>query len=445
MKRYRKLTTNVLGLLALCLTLPACEIDDVPDPNNSTIEDIRENTTVGQLNNLVVGAESGMRNSLGTYYDAVSVIGREVYRFSASDPRFTTDLLGSGSNVLNNNTFYITNPWSSRYRVVKNLNVLLDILSDNSMVSAGKITEAQRQGYLGFAKTIKAHQLLLNLTMTYDNGIRIDVNDPDNLGPVVGREEALAAITALLDEAKGHLEQAGDSFLFPLSSGFAGFNTPETFLQFNRALAARVSVYRENWTEALENLEASFFDLNGEFDRGVYYIFGTGAGDQLNPLYYPQNAAGEVRVAQPTFISDATPGDDRLSKVSQRAQAATQRGLSGAYDVWVYKSNTAPAPIIRNEELILIYAEANIQTGDLEEAVNALNIIRTRHGLQPYGGPVTQAALIDEMLYQRRYSLFFEGHRWIDVRRYDRLDELPVDREGDDVWERFPIPFAENI
>ncbi|ARS36262.1 RagB/SusD family nutrient uptake outer membrane protein [Pontibacter actiniarum] len=445
MKKYSKIATYTLAMLVLCLALPACEIDDIPDPNNTTIEDIRENTTVGQLNNLVVGAESGMRNALGTYYDAVSVIGREIYRFSASDPRFTTDLLGSGSNVLNNNTFYITNPWSGRYRVIKNLNVLIDILSDNTMVAAGKLTEEQRQGYLGYAKTIKAHQLLLNLTMTYTNGIRVDVDDPDNLGPVLGRDEALAAIAGLLDEAAGHLEQAGDSFLFPLSSGFAGFDTPDTFLQFNRALAARVSVYRGNWEEALTNLEASFFDLNGDFDTGVYYVFGTGAGDQLNPLFYPQNAAGEVRVAHPTFITDATPGDDRLSKVSERARAATQRGLSGDYDVFVYKNNTAPVPIIRNEELILIYAEANIQTGDLEEAARALDIIRTRHGLEPYAGPVTEEALIDELLYQRRYSLFFEGHRWIDVRRYDRLDELPIDREEDDVWELFPIPFAENV
>lgn len=199
MKKYSKIATYTLAMLVLCLALPACEIDDIPDPNNTTIEDIRENTTVGQLNNLVVGAESGMRNALGTYYDAVSVIGREIYRFSASDPRFTTDLLGSGSNVLNNNTFYITNPWSGRYRVIKNLNVLIDILSDNTMVAAGKLTEEQRQGYLGYAKTIKAHQLLLNLTMTYTNGIRVDVDDPDNLGPVLGRDEALAAIAGLLD------------------------------------------------------------------------------------------------------------------------------------------------------------------------------------------------------------------------------------------------------
>jgi len=445
MKNYSKLIRNTLCLLALCTILPACEVEEIPDPNNATLEDIRENPTVGKLNNLVVGAESGMRNSLGTYYDAVSVVGREIYRFSSADPRFTSDLLGEGDNVLNNNTFYITNPWSSRYRVVKNLNVLLDLMENGNLVSQGLITEPQRQGYLGFAKTIKAHQLLLNLTMTHEGGIRIDVADPDNLGPIVGRAEALTAIAGLLDEASVHLQQAGDEFLFPLSSGFAGFSTPLTFLEFNRALAARVAIYRERWQEALDNLQNSFFNLEGDLSRGVYYVFGTGAGDQLSTLFYPQNAGGELRVAHPSFVADATAGDDRLAKVSLRESPDTQSDLTGAYDVWVYRSNTAPVPIIRNEELILIYAEANIQTGDLDEAVRALNIIRTRHGLQPYTGPVTQAALIDEMLYQRRYSLFFEGHRWIDLRRYNRLDQLPIDRPGDDVWTSFPVPFAENL
>lgn len=93
MKNYSKLIRNTLCLLALCTILPACEVEEIPDPNNATLEDIRENPTVGKLNNLVVGAESGMRNSLGTYYDAVSVVGREIYRFSSADPRFTSDLL----------------------------------------------------------------------------------------------------------------------------------------------------------------------------------------------------------------------------------------------------------------------------------------------------------------------------------------------------------------
>lgn len=444
MRKYNRTIRNLVCLLALSFALPACEIDDIPDPNSATLEDIMNQPTVGKLNNLVVGSESAMRNNLGNYYDAVSVIGREIYRLSGSDPRFTTDLLGFQESRLDPNVFYITNPWSARYSVIKNLNVLIEVLEKSDLVSSGKLTEAQRNGYLGFAKTIQAHQLLLNLNMTHENGIRIDVKDPDNLGPVVGRAQSLTTIAGLLNEADGHLRNAGETFLFPLSSGYNGFNTPATFLEFNRGLAARIAVYRENWNEALSYLDDSFLDLAGNLNTGVYHVFGTGSGDQLNPVFFPQNAGGEVRLAHPSYITGTVASDDRLQKVSRRTSAGSQNGLSSEYDVFVYKTNTAPVPVIRNEELILIYAEASIQNGALPQAVTALNRIRISHGLTAYTGPVTRPALIDEMLYQRRYSLYFEGHRWIDMRRYNRLNQLPIDRPADDVWTQFPIPFSEG-
>jgi len=104
----------------------------------------------------------------------------------------------------------------------------------------------------------------------------------------------------------------------------------------------------------------------------------------------------------------------------------------------------SPIPVIRNEELILIYAEANIQLNNLNEGLKAINVIRNGHGLADYSGAVTQPALITEMLKQRRYSLFFEGHRWIDLRRYNLLNTLPLDRQGDDVWTEFPLPVTEQ-
>lgn len=429
----------VLVLLATGLVLQGCEVDNIPDPNNPTVESVLNNATVDDLNNLVVGTEAGMRTFLGTYYDNMGVIGREHYRFSSADPRFTADLLGKGSSVLDNNTFYTTNPWAGRYRVVKNANILIASVFNTTL-----ITEEQRQGYLGFAKTIKAHQLLMNLTMMWEPGIRIDVDDPDNLGPFVERGAALDSIALLLDEGAAHITAAGATFPFALSQGFTGFNDPAGFLQFNRALAARVAVYREEFGEALTYLEDSFLELNTNFSKGVYYVFSSSSGDVLNPVFVAPNSSGEIRIAHPSFIADIAPNDDRRSKVLERDEAASLDGLTGRYDVALYKTNTDPIPIIRNEELILIYAEANIRTGNTLEAVRALNIIRQGHGLGPYIGPLTEAALIDEMLEQRRFSLYFEGHRWVDMRRYGRLDELPIDRTDDNVWTTFPKPFIEE-
>jgi len=433
MKKY--IIINMLLFMMIGFTFSSCE-KDYGNLNSPTAGDFLDNANKDQLNNLVSGAESAMRIDLGLYLDDISVIGREIYRFSNSDPRYYTDLLGANDAVLQNTGFYIVNVWASSYRVVKNCNLLIDAANNSTL-----ITDAERKGYSGFAKTIKAYQLLLTLNLTNANGIRVDVSDPDNLGPIVNYDEGLAAIAALLDEGKTDLDAA--QIAFPLSSGFAGFSDAAGLSSVNRALAARVAVYRKQWGPALTALAASFFNLNRSFNLGVYHVFGTGSGDQLSTAFYPQNSAGEVRGAHPAYATDIEANDNRINKATLRDAPYSQVGLTSDRDVWVYTSSTAPVSIIRNEELILIYAEANIQTNNLTAAVTAINKIRNGHELPDYGGAVTHDALIDEMLEQRRYSLFFEGHRWLDLRRYDRLNTLPIDRPDDDVWSSFPLPSTE--
>ena len=421
-------------LALLAFTLNSCE-KDYGNLNNPTVESFLANASQSQLNNLVSGTESGMRNNISFYLDDAGTLGREGYRFSGSEPRYVTDLLGFNSGTLSNSNFYITTPWASRYRVVKNCNVLIQAATNSSL-----ITDAQKKAYTGFAKTIKAYQLLLNLNLTYSNGIRVEVDNPDNLGPVLGYDASLTAIAALLDQGKTDL--TGSTVSFPLA-GFTGLSDAAGLVKVNRALAARVAVYRKDWPAALTALGESFINAAGDLNAGVYHVFGTGSGDQLNPMFIPQNTNGETRVAHPSYAGDIEPGDDRISKATLRNSTASLSNLSSDRDVWVYTSSTAPVPLIRNEELILLYAEASIHS-NLLDARDLLNLIRSRHGLGNYSGPATEAGLTTELLKQRRYSLYYEGHRWVDLRRYDRLSELPIDRTGDDVWEEFPLPLTEQ-
>lgn len=434
MKSYIYFKVIVLAVLSVCMS--SCK-KDYGNLNSPTAEEFSNNATKAQLDNLVNGTESAMRINLGLYLDDVGVIGREMYRFSTGDPRYTTDLLGASEAMLDNTGFYLTNTWASQYRVVKNCNLLID-----AATASGFISDAEKKGYTGFAKTIKAYELLLNLNLTNDNGIRVDVANPDQLGGFLNYQESLAAILDILDD--GNNDLAGAQVSFPLSSGFAGFNDAAGLKKVNRAIAARVDVYLKDWTAALTALDESFFDLQGDFHSGVFHVFGTGSGDQLNPAFFPQNQAGDVRLAHSSYAADIEANDDRINKATLRDAVASYQGLSSDRDVWVYTSSTAPVPIIRNEELILIYAEANIQSDNLVEGEKAINVIRNGHNLPDYSGSATKAALITEMLNQRRYSLFYEGHRWADLRRYDRLSELPVDRPNDDVWSEFPLPVTEQ-
>jgi hypothetical protein len=431
----KKIIINSLLFISAGNLFISCQ-KDYGNLNSPTVQSFTSNSSISDLNNLVTGSESGMRTNMGLYLDDVGSIGRENYRFSASEPRYVTDLLGADNSVLSNSNFYITNTWAARYRVVKNCNILIQAARNSTLISP-----EEKAGYIGFAQTIIAYQLLLNLNLTDSNGIRLDVSNPEALGPIVTIGPALAGIQNYLDSGKTALSSGTVSF--PLSNGFAGFSDAAGLIQFNRALSARVQVYMSNWNAALTALSESFYGLNKPLDLGVYDVFGSGSGDQLNPAFIPQLQTGEVRVANPSFAADILPGDDRISKATLRPVASLDN-LSSDRDVWVYTFSTDRMSIVRNEELILIYAEANIQLNNFTEALTALNLIRSKHNLPNYSGTVDQSSLINEMLYERRYSLYMEGHRWIDVRRYNQLNTLPLDRPADNVWSEFPLPVSEQ-
>lgn len=424
--------------IALMLAVTSCEIQDIEDPNGPSRSKLEANATIGELNNLVSGTESLMRTEIGFYYDVTGIIGREYYFFTDADPRYTGEILGKGEAVLDRAGFYGTRPYAGRYAVILNANILITAIGTTTAV----LTQEQKNGYLGFAKTAQAYSYLLALNLQYENGIRIDVADDENLGPFVSYSEALTEISNLLDEANTLLAASGPEFRFNLSSGFAGFSSPGSFSLFNRAIKARVEIYRGNKEAALTALDDSFMNFAIDLNRGPAHYYSTAGNDITNPIYRKPNQA-EALVVHPSFATGIQPGDDRVTTKTLARDDAASDGLSGNRDVALYQSLISPIPIIRNEELILLYAEANIGD-DNAEAVNALNVIRNAHNLPDYTGATTDAALVDELLYNRRYSLFGEGHRWIDVRRYNRLNTLPIDRAGDDVWVQFPRPIGED-
>lgn len=451
---YRILIVPVLLVAFSFIGCNVFNIEDRPDPNNSELGAVIQNPTRAEINTLVTGTESSLRTDLRIYHINLGMIGREMYRFLAAEPRNTQDLLGGGSSALDAGAFYTSRPWAAFYTTIRNANILIQ--SANS-VEGGILSEAEKAGVAGFGNTLKAYQYLMALNMQNENGIRLqNPTNPEEVGPLLSKQEAFNEIISLLDDAASSLSNAGDEFSFPLSEGFDGFNTPSTFLQFNRALRARVAVYTEDYQGALNFLDDSFIDAGNDLRNGVYHVYSTGSNDITNPVFgNPQAGAGDSWVVHPSFVEDAEDGDNRVvgNKAILRVDdegdpnPATLDGLTSSYGLFVYKTQTAPFPIIRNAELLLIRAEANINssTPNFAAAVNDLNIIRDEAGLPPYTGPLTQGALNDEMLKQRRYELFFEGHRWIDMRRFDRLAELPLDREGDNVWVSFPLPESENI
>jgi len=428
-----------LLLILLVIGVTSCTFEEQFDPDNPSIEGF-ENASKNQLNNLVVGVESTIRNSLAIQTTASGTMARELYLFDA-DPRNTTNLLGGGGSTLENGDFYATAPWGGRYRAIANANLLINSANKTSLV-----TDQERAGYVGFAQTIIAYELI-EVLKSYGKA-RVDVADPVNLGPVLDFSAAITEVSAILDSGLSNINQAGPEFVFSLA-GFSGFDTPATFAQFNRAVAATAALYAGDKAGALTALSSSHFNLTGDITVGPKHVYSQSSGDTTNGVYkVPSTAAtpnnGDQIIVHNSFIADAEAGDTRVTaKTAVRPDPSVQDMLTGTHETSLYATNTSSIDMLRNEELILVYAEANIGT-NAAQAVAALDRIRTEAGLPAYTGATDDASLVTEMLNQRRYSLWCENHRMFDLRRYNLNSTLPIDRAGDQIFDVFPIPFAEN-
>lgn len=455
--RNMKKTTKMVLALCATLGLGGCDLT-VPDLNRPSVESLEENPTrsgiISAATGLLIGHRTGTATQNG-YVSMVGVLGRESYVLDTADPRYISEML-AGNGLDPGSPAFGGNFWVNPYANIRNANTLLNALGNVSGVS-----DAEKAAIRGYAKTIQALDFLVVINTRDTNGVPIDVNRKlgDPLAPIETKETALAYVAKLLDEARTDLEAGGTTFPFPLSSGFDGFDKPSTFLRFNRAVKARVDVYRKDWNQALTDLQASFIDDTKSLDLGVFHAFGTGSGDAQNQLNDPDIfvhprvvADAEHQVDDPatTDVDESTKLDDRvLRKVKDAAEERQWQDVSSKYVFAHYPSATSPLPIIRNEELILLRAEAHIGLGtnaDYQAAMADLNLIRERSGkLVRIDETLAGDAIVKELLNQRRYSLLFEGgHRWIDMRRYDKLNELPLDATGHRVHERFPLPIAET-
>ncbi len=454
MKRF---VYPVCFIALMTVTLAACDFFDpgtVTDPNSPSTDAVRSGASQSELQNLVTGLEARHRTAPPNVTELYGSFGREVYATFASDPRFVTNWLGQNDVTPDAEFFADGSAFDTPYAAIRQGNFLIEAVSNTNAVD-----EQERNGYIGFAQTIQAYQYLIALNGQWrgpdrspPGSIRIDVVDPLNPGPFLSYDDALAEIRGLLDEANTQLGNAGSEFAFTLSGGFAGFDTPATMQELNRAIAARAAIYADDWTGALDALDASFLSLEpGEasMNEGAYHVFGA-PPDQFNPLFYPRNAnTNQILMVHPSMIDDALPGDLRVeNKFFERDEPITNGDLPGVelfYQDNRYETNESPIPFMRNEELILVYAEAQTQTGNFSEAIDAIDIIRETWELDTYDGASSETALIDEILFQRRYSLWAEGgHRWIDARRYDRLDEIPTELDGGQVFEKLARPLSER-
>jgi hypothetical protein len=92
--------------------------------------------------------------------------------------------------------------------------------------------------------------------------------------------------------------------------------------------------------------------------------------------------------------------------------------------------------IMRYAEVLLLYAEACLQSGDNGQGAWAVNQIRQRAGLAPLAN-----VTMNDLKKEKSYELWLEGSRWLDLVRWGDTDR--VKNAGQNVPKLFDKLFRE--
>jgi hypothetical protein len=431
-----------------------CSDPLIPDYNNPQLPAVIPSKD--QLQNQVTGLVAGDREQHAFFILVQETMGRDVYRIDGADPRFIQMPLGQFSP----GAFLVDFTWNSTYRTIKGAIQLASGVEGSPVFTAQEKAASQ-----GFARTMQGLEYLKAIETRDSLGIPIE-KASGSLEPITCKPAVLAYISALLDSAATNLAAGGSTFPFTLPSGFAGFTTPATFLQFNRALAAKIHIYRgfaayktagnpinaAELNAAITALDASFYSPTpANFRIGPYHTYSTASGDLQNGNY-----DRSVVRANPKVLAEAEANDRRLSKIQQdpsfqKALPATPPNPPAASSDIIFLNITSPLtplPIIIDEQLVLMRAMALWGLNRDAEALVLINLVRQNSGGLPpktLGSYPTRRDILRDILRQKRYSLLFEsGDRAVDYRMFGLWTELgkelqpPVD--GPQV---IPFPSAE--
>jgi hypothetical protein len=430
------------------VTLAGCSLD-LTNPNNPTSEGAKANPRIAS-GRFINGVLATYRVNRTDQIRALGSFGRETYYMFITDGRFIT---GPLRDWRQNNAFDAGTQWAGRYGNYRNAYQAIKFIDSipTSPIPGQPLTlrAEEKAGARGVLKTFIALDMLHVIEARGPIGAVVDISDdPTEVFPLVSEDSVYKWIEAKLDEADAEL--AADTlavFHFPVYAGFSSGITPSAatpagFRQFNRAIKARAQVEHATagcgvtcYTNALTALTGTWIaaPTAANLGGGTYSVYSTAAGDFSNNAANTGSLGGDLFVHPGIDGIPAVASDARYTRKLATATCGTsdprsEAGVSATHRPCTYATTTTPIPIVRNEELVLLRAEAEWFTGNTGGANTDLAALRTASGgatpVVRFAVPAVDSEFVSELLLQRTLSLYQEAHRWIDYRRFNRLADI---------------------
>lgn len=330
----------------------------------------------------------------------------------------SVDIAQFGSNALMSSNAAVLSLWSTLYQAVYRANAVIEGLQNSSKVSPGS-----KAKLTGEAKFIRAfcHFYLINLWGDAPLILTTDYRINTAL-PRTPTAEVYKQVVRDLIDAKVLLANTTD-------------NKVRATEKAAIALLARVYLYMKDWANAelcaSAMIESSL--LLESDPKNVFITTSTEAIWQLasNGINTPE-ANTFVFATKPingaltvSLVNAFETGDKRKSNwIGSRMVSGEEYFFPFKYKAASATPVTEYSMVMRLAEQYLIRAEARANQNKIEDAQNDINVIRKRAGLENTNA-LTQEEILQAIEHERRVEFFTEwGHRWLDLKRTNRIDEI---------------------
>ncbi|MEP1035147.1 RagB/SusD family nutrient uptake outer membrane protein [Ekhidna sp.] len=432
MKSYNKLYKISLALLVIMGISCSDQLEVEPQQSVSTDAAFE---SLGDFQNAIIGLYSGLQS--GSYY------GRNFPALmdASSDNGNIPDGAGARLTVyytleLNPTNTTVSN-WTQAYNVIGRANQVINRIDD---VTGDQSIKDQLKAEAYFVRALAHFDVMRIYAQDYNF-----TADQSHLGiPYVitneigtpARDNTGTVFTNIMNDLN-----AAEGLMTNATS--AGGRRASQMAVV--ALRARVNLYMGDYTNALA-------DANEVINTGGYTLSTYTAGTVLDGDNNTNNIMVEWATATARSedilviyqnstndsnyngleglgaiynrvdgYGDLGPSDDIVAQYDPAdLRNLWYRNIGGINFVNKFPGNDGNArlfnyPILRLSEMILIQAECLARDGQTTPAQNAINLITARANAPAINS--SGAALIDDILAERRRELAFEGHRYGDIKR----------------------------
>ncbi len=367
-----------------------------------------------------------------------------------------SDDVDMATNNLTPSNLNVLNIWTNFYQYIYEANSMLDGLSGSSGISPS--VERQLAGEAKFVRAF-CNFYLVNLF----GDIPIVRSTDYSINAALARSPVPDVYNSIIDDLQSADSLLSDSYM----SGTNGLTDDR--VRPNKwtaaALLARVYLYQNRWSDAeiqasrvieKTNLYTLASDLNNVFlTDSPEAIWQWMAVDPETQDTYPGSlliltGTPEAVALDTSFVNSFQTNDNRrLDWIN-----VINDGTFDYYFPFKYKMGQSPPAIteyttvLRLGEQLLIRSEARAMQNKFDGAMNDLNMIRSRAGLDVVSN-LSQTDLLDSLQEERKRELFTEfGDRWFNLKRTGQVDSVIQNIKGSN-WtstdKLYPIPQSEIL